>query len=394
MEIIAKDPEKITKEDVQFLRENYTSSGGLLPNAFSGGAFFTPPHVAKFIWQILEDRVPSSPRILEPSVGSGVFLEHAPEDSEVTALELDETSAKVTSILYPETNVIIGDALTHDKRDYYDVVIGNPPYGVSCEFDDTGEEWRSLSAPKKGKRKGKSEVAFIELAIKAAKPGGYVAFVLPKGISFANYASKLREYMHETCWQVATIMLPGETFAHVGTTVETQIMIIRKATPNAEMVNTVEPKWPSSRGSGYGDMDEMNWSFLAGQTPAYFAAVIDIGYDKHGEKTDKWGDGLTQLDELIEDFTDGGLMRENLYPNVPSWYGLKDERHFFFSHGNDTCDGYQQSKMMNSDGPYRWQELTIGAGRELECPVLGYEVSSWDFDWQDEIVAKYYEEEE
>jgi len=387
MEIIAKDSDKITAEDIEFLRQNYTSAGGLLPNAFSGGAFFTPTHVAKFIWDVLAPKLPDKPKILEPSVGSGVFLEHAPEDAEVTALELDKTSAKVTSLLYPNAEIIEGDALVHSRRDYYDLVIGNPPYGVSVNFE-SDDEW--LLTKKKGAYSGKSEVAFIELAIKAVKPGGYIAFVLPKGISYANYAAKLRQYMYETCWQVATIFLPGETFQHVGTTIETQIIILRKVTPNARLIDVATKKWGSNfKRSDYGDITEFNAKFYEGQTPAYFAKVTDIGWDAKGKMTDKWGDGLTQLDELVDDFTDS-LVRENLYPHIPSWHGLKEITSFFFSNGNDTCDGHREAAACYKYGPYRWNELTLGAGEEVVWN--GEERSTFDFDWQDDIVRKYYEE--
>lgn len=388
MEIIAKDHANITTEDVDFLRQNYTSAGGLLPNAFSGGAFFTPTHVARFIWQVLTPRLPESPRILEPSVGSGVFLEHAPSDAQITALELDKTSAKVTSLLYPNAEIIEGDALTHDRRDYYDLVIGNPPYGLSLEFDDIGEDWTSIGKASKGKRKSKSEVLFIELAIKATKPGGYIAFVLPMGISFANYASKLREYMHATCWQFATIHLPGETFAHVGTTIATQIIIIRKAPPNTPRISVKK-----ERIMGLGKKDvPFEAEFFAGQMPAYFARVTDIGYDKDGKSTDKWGDGLTQLDELVEDLADVEyeLVRSNLYPNVPSWVernGLNCE--YFFDRTNGESDG--SNKAAQYDGPHRWNEFTLGMGEEYE--VDGVEWSSMDYSWQDEIVRQYYEKE-
>lgn len=387
MEIIAKPDEELTDDDRQFLRENYTSSGGLLPNAFSGGAFFTPPHVAKFMWDVLKPRLPKAPRILEPSVGAGVFIEHAPKDSKITALELDKTSARVTSIIYPEANVILGDALTHDQRNYYDVVIGNPPYGVSVKFD-SDDDWTLTK--RKGAYGGKSEVAFIELAIKAVKPGGYIAFLLPMGLAFANYAAKIRKLMHETCWQVATIMLPGETFQHVGTTISTQIIILRKATPNSKMIDCVTKKWGSNlRRSDFSDIEQYGARFLEGQTPAYFAKVMDIGWDKKGKSTDKWGDGLTQLDQLADDWADD-LVRENLYPYVPSWYGIdKGNESFFFSHGNDMCDGYRDASLTYGSGPLRWNELTLGAGDEVEWN--GHEVSTFDFDWQDKIVHEYYE---
>ncbi|AUS17013.1 SAM-dependent methyltransferase [Bacillus velezensis] len=391
MEIIAKALDQITEEDIEFLRQNYTSAGGLLPNAFSGGAFFTPTHVAKFVWDMLKPRLPETPKVLEPSVGAGVFLEHAPKDAEITALELDSTSAKVTSLLYPDAEIIEGNALVHGRRGYYDLVIGNPPYGVNVKFEpQEGEEWRSITK-KKGEYGGKSEVAFIELAIKAVKPGGYIAFVLPLGISFANYASKLRMLMHETCWQVATILLPGETFQHVGTTIPTQILILRKAPPITELIPPATTKWRSNfRRGGDTDISENNAKFLEGQPPAYFAKVTDIGWDAKGKSTDASGDGLTQLDELIDDFTDDNLMRENLYPHLPSWYGInKGNEAFFFSHGNGQCDGLRDAAATFLEGPYRWNELTLGAGDEIEWN--GRMVSSFDFDWQDEIVRNYFD---
>lgn len=394
MEIISKDRENITQEDLKFLRDNYTSTGGLLPNAFAGGAFYTPTHVAKFIWDILKAKgLPPTAKVLEPSVGSGVFLEHAPDDAVITGLELDETSSKVTSLLYPNAEIVLGDALTHDKRNYYDVVIGNPPYGVQCTFEpsDGADAWVSGSLAK-GQRKGKSEVLFIELAIKAVKVGGYIAFVLPKGINFGNYAEKLRGLLHKTCWQVATIELPGETFVHTGTTIPTQILIWRKAPP-LPLIKPITTKWNSNfRTGGSRDISEYEAEFLPGQPPAYFAKVTNIGWDKKGKPiTDE--SGLTQFDNLIEDWTDGGLMRENLYPQLPSWHDLgKESSAFFFTHGNDTCDGYRDASNIwrESEAPLRWQELTLGAGAEFIYE--GEEYSSWVNDMeglQDDVVSRW-----
>ena len=398
MEIASKPIEDITEDEREFLRESYTSMGGLLPKGFNGGAFFTPTHVTKFIWDVLRDRLPTSPRILEPSVGSGVFLEHAPDDAEITALELDETSAKVTSVLYPDANVIQGDALLHDRHDYYDVVIGNPPFGeaiaVPAEEAPHLADWQTLTKRKKNGQHvygAKSEAAFIELAVRSAKPGGYIAFVLPKGIAFNSQSAKVRKLLYDTCWHLATVMLPGETFQHVGTTIETQILIVRKATPNAKKIPAVTKRWGSNFcRSDFGDLAGHTAEYFEGQPPAYFAKVTDIGWDDKGRNTDKWGDGQTQLDELTDDFTDGGLMRENLYPHVPSWHGVdKGAEAFMFSHGNDLCDGHRDAQATFADGPYRWNELTLGAGEEVACTATGAEWSTFDLSWQDAIVAEY-----
>ena len=398
MEIVAKDRSEITDDDIMFLRENYTSIGGLLPKGFNGGAFFTPTHVAKFMWDVLKPRLPKAPKVLEPAAGAGVFLEHAPADAEITAIEIDTTSAKVTSLIYPHANVICDNAILHNRENYYDIVIGNPPYGetITIRADDGDfSDWLTLTK-RKNEWRGKSEAVFIEHAIRNTKPGGYIAFILPIGISFNSQTRKARQLLFDNCWQVATIMLPGETFQHVGTTVPTQILIVRKVTPNARKIKAVTKRWKSNfRRSDWVDINEFDAEFFEGQTPAYFAKVTDIGWDEKGRSTDKWGDGLTQLDELVEDFTDGNLVRENLYPHIPSWFGLgKNNEAFFFSHGNDTCDGFRDASRTYPDGPYRWQELTLGAGEEVEWKRMDGTIelrSTWDFDWQDEIVAEYYE---
>lgn len=381
MAIVAKSDEDITPEDVQFLRDNYTSTGGLLPNAYAGGAFYTPPHVARFITEALRGlsggSFPQGSRFLEPSAGSGVFIEHLPQEAEITALELDETSARVTSLVYSQADVIQGDAFLHDRRDYYDYVIGNPPYGVSIDVEAAAlpDAFETLKVAK-GRAKGKSECAFIELAIKAVKPGGYIAFVLPKGIGYNGAAESVRKLARETCWHIASIELPGETFALTGTTIKTDIHILRKITPNARKayVKYVEVAGAYHRAEQT-DESESDTFWYEGQMPVLQAQINDIGYDKDGRSTDKWGDSLTQLDELAEAFEDD-LMRANTNPVTPELGGLI---HAF----NVKITPYESWRAKNGYMAY-WNVLTLGRGEDV------YGNSSFDFAWQDRIVDAYY----
>ncbi|WP_342439316.1 N-6 DNA methylase [Paenibacillus sp. FSL L8-0436] len=381
MAIVAKSHADITEEDVQFLRDNYTSTGGLLPNAYAGGAFYTPTHVARFITGALcglsGGSFPPGSRFLEPSAGSGVFIEHLPPDSEITALELDETSAKVTSLIYPQANVTQGDAFLHSRRDYYDYVIGNPPYGVSIDVaaDALPDAFETLRITK-GRAKGKSESAFIELATKAVKPGGYIAFVLPKGIGYGTQSAKIRDIMRETCWHIASIELPGETFALTGTTIKTDIHILRKVTPNARkvFVKYVEVAGVYHRAE-QAEESTADTFWYEGQMPVLQAQVNDIGYDKDGKSTDKWGDGLTQLDELAEAFDDD-IMRANTNPVTPE---LGANIHAF----NVKITPYEAWRAKSGYMAY-WNVLTLGRGEDING------VSSFDFAWQDRIVDDYY----
>lgn len=392
MAIIAKPREEITAEDLDFLRQNYTSTGGLLPNAYAGGAFYTPTHVARFIVEALRGLSGGSfaagSRFLEPSAGSGVFIEHLPIDAEITALELDETSAKVTSLLYPDANVIQGDAFLHTRRSYYDYVIGNPPYGMSIDIaaEDVPDEFVTLSKNKGGRLGGKSECAFIELAIKAAKPGGYIAFVLPKGIGFGTQTAKIRELMRDTCWHIASIELPGTTFALTGTTIPTDIHILRKVTPNAAKVFVKYTQ--RGRVDVVEQAEEMSSGtfWYAGQMPVLQASITDIGYDKDGKSTDKWGDGLTQLDELLEAFEDT-LMRENTDPVAPfDGVAKSGELVHAFSVKVPPHEAWRTKREMMA----YWNVLTLGRGEDIVSDGCVY--SSFDFEWQDRIVNEYYAE--
>lgn len=381
MAIVAKPRADITEEDVQFLRDNYTSTGGLLPNAYAGGAFYTPTHVARFITEALRGlsggSLPPGSRFLEPSAGSGVFIEHLPPDAEITALELDETSAKVTSLIYTQANVIQGDAFLHSRRDHYDYVIGNPPYGVSIDVAaaDLPDAFETLKVAK-GRAKGKSESAFIELAIKAAKPGGYIAFVLPKSIGFSDQSATIRKLVRETCWHIASIELPGETFALTGTTIKTDIHILRKITPNARKayVKYVEVAGVYHRVEQT-DESAADTFWYEGQMPVLQAQINDIGYDKDGKSTDKWGDGLTQMDEMAEAF-ENDLMRANTNPITPELSGFV---HAF----NVKIPPHEVWREKSRQMAY-WNVLTLGRGEDISGE------SSFDFAWQDRIVSAYY----
>jgi hypothetical protein len=237
----------------------------------------------------------------------------------------------------------------------------------------------SLRSPrKKGEYGGKSEVAFLELAIRACKAGGYIAYILPMGISYNQQAKKLRKLMYETCWHVATIELPSTTFQHVGTSIPTQILILRKVPKGTKMI-------PAHKSLPEGTM------YFEGQHPSLFARVGDIGYDKKGNSTDKWGDGLTQLDELLDLVGLGreSLVRENLYPYKPWWVDRgQTVAEYFFSNSSETREkGYHGSEGFGQESRYLlkeafgtglvfWHEMTLGVG----------EGRSWEFWWQDEIV--------
>jgi type I restriction-modification system DNA methylase subunit len=361
-DIVQKPSGNITEEDIEFLKESYTSVGGLIPSEYTRGAFFTPTHVAKFICKYLN--VNKDSKVLEPSAGAGVFLEYIPESCETTAIEINPTSANIAQLIYPKVNVINGNTFDNLKEDHYDYVIGNPPFGEIIEMDSNAT-YSTLT--KSGKKfKGRSESIFLEYAIKSVKAGGYIAFILPMGISYSQNHKKIRKLMYDTCWHVATISLPETTFQHVGTSIQTQILVLRKAPPTVEKIKS----------------NDIDAEFFRGQEPSLMAEITDIGFDKKGQSTDKWGDGKTQLDELLSLIQINGwqttLVRESLYPNMPSWLDRTGDVTAFMFWNNDS-EGQREAKRCG--GVRHWHEMTLGVDSDD---------GSWDFYLQDSLVKEYY----
>ncbi|MNC36872.1 hypothetical protein D3C75_854150 [compost metagenome] len=173
--------------------------------------------------------------------------------------------------------------------------------------------------------------------------------------------------------------MPGETFALTGTTIKTDIHILRKITPNARKVHV---KYGLI---GYGrcphhvvvqtDEAAADTFWYEGQMPVLQAQINDIGYDKDGKSTDKWGEGLTQLDELAEAF-DNDLMRENTDPVAPPDGNIV---HAF----NVKLPPHEVWREKARQMAY-WNVLTLGRGEDINGN------SSFDFAWQDRIVADYH----
>jgi hypothetical protein len=78
-------------------------------------------------------------------------------------------------------------------------------------------------------------------------------------------------------------------------------------------------------------------------------------------------------------------VRPNLYPHVPTWVDRGKSIAEYMFWGED-CDGHKDAKRTYA-GPRRWNELTLGSGEEVEW--RGEMRSTWDFEWQDEIVAEW-----
>jgi type I restriction-modification system DNA methylase subunit len=136
--------EKITPEEKAFIGY-FSGYGGLEKYGATGKGllyeYFTPSEIAKKMWGLAYKYGFKGGHVLEPSCGIGEFIKYAPEQSMVTGYEINETSAKICRVLFPQSNIqskyfetlfiknnnTIKDKVQGLKK--YQLIIGNPPYG-------------------------------------------------------------------------------------------------------------------------------------------------------------------------------------------------------------------------------------------------------------------------
>ena len=213
--------------EIEEIRQSYTGYGGL-HDTF--GQFFTPQIVTRFIVELLGITGGS---ILEPSCGAGAFLDVLPSSCEIEAFELMHEAYSVAKLLYPTAKITKGNTLTHLQalEGRFDYVIGNPPF---CDIPKY-EDYAAYTIAQKGRNR--AEWYFLELAMRALKPGGILAVILPEGILSNKKEEILRKWLMEHAWVRASISLPSETFKLSGTTVKTSIIVLQKMVPGVDLGN-------------------------------------------------------------------------------------------------------------------------------------------------------------
>ena len=119
--------------------KEYTELKGLLSEeeyatarASTLNAHYTSPVVIRSIYDAVERMGFRSGNILEPSMGVGNFFGLLPDsmaDSRLYGVELDSITGRIAQKLYPEASIKVAGFETTDRRDFYDLAVGNVPFG-------------------------------------------------------------------------------------------------------------------------------------------------------------------------------------------------------------------------------------------------------------------------
>ena len=195
-------------------------------------AHYTQPIVIESMYQVLENLGFTKGNILEPSMGVGNFFGMLPENlnqSKLYGVELDSISGRIAKLLYPDANIQIkGFEKTDYPNDFFDVAIGNVPFGAYKVNDSQYDRYNFMIHD-----------YFLAKTIDQLRPGGVAALITTKG-TMDKASPEVRKYLAERADLLGAIRLPNTAFkANAGTEVSADILFFQKR----ESLTKEMPEW-------------------------------------------------------------------------------------------------------------------------------------------------------
>ena len=183
-------------------------------------AHYTSPTVIRAIYDAVEQMGFRTGNILEPSCGVGNFFGMLPESmagSRLYGVELDSISGRIAKQLYPKADITVAGFETTDRRDFYDLAIGNVPFG---QYQVNDKAYNKLGF--------NIHNYFFAKSLDQVRPGGVVAFVTSRYTMDAK-DSTVRRYLAQRAELLGAIRLPNNAFkANAGTEVVSDILFLQK----------------------------------------------------------------------------------------------------------------------------------------------------------------------
>lgn len=206
-------------------------------------AFFTDPYTVQAMWSMAEKMGFTGGRVLEPAVGTGNFISlmpmHIKQRSQVTAIDLDITTAAIAKQLFPESNV---QNMPYQKSktpdNFYDLVISNVPFSNDVKIADRRYNQFNPNL---------HDYYFLKM-LDQVRPGGIVMAITSSG-TMDKQSEVIRREMGKQSELITSIRLPAGAFKDfAGTNVVTDIIVLRKRTepltmtPDADWIGLSEVK--------------------------------------------------------------------------------------------------------------------------------------------------------
>ena len=230
-------PQAFDESNAAWSKE-YSELKGLLPDAEYASArastlnaHYTSPTVIHAIYETIGRMGFTTGNVLEPACGVGNFLGLLPESmagSNLYGVELDSITGRIAQQLYPQAHITVQGFEKTDRRDFYDLAVGNVPFGnyrVSDKaYDKLGFHIHDY---------------FFAKSLDQVRPGGMIAFITSKG-TMDKQSPEVRRYIAQRAELLGAVRLPNDAFkANAGTEVTTDILFLQKKDRPID----VEPDW-------------------------------------------------------------------------------------------------------------------------------------------------------
>ena len=194
-------------------------------------AHYTSPTVIKAIYEAVGNMGFQTGNILEPSMGVGNFFGLLPEQmqgSKLYGVELDSITGRIAKQLYPKADITIAGFETTDRKDFYDLAVGNVPFG-QYQVDDRAYNKLGFSI----------HDYFFAKTLDQVRPGGVIAFVTSR-YTMDKQSPEVRKYIAQRAELLGAIRLPNNAFkANAGTEVVSDIIFLQKRDRPID----IEPDW-------------------------------------------------------------------------------------------------------------------------------------------------------
>ena len=228
----AFDPEKPAwASEYAQLKELLTPEEYAAARSSTLNAHYTSPTVIQAIYEAVGRMGFETGNILEPSMGVGNFFGMLPEEmrnSRLYGVELDPVSGRIAKQLYPKADITVGGFETTDRRDFFDLAIGNVPFG---QYQVNDKAYNKLNF--------NIHNYFFAKALDQVRPGGVVAFVTSRYTMDAK-DSTVRRYLAQRAELLGAIRLPNDAFKkNAGAEVVSDIIFLQKRDRLLDIV----PEW-------------------------------------------------------------------------------------------------------------------------------------------------------
>lgn len=237
------------------------------------GIFMTPHKIRQRVWTLLTPLIGSNPTVLEPSFGTGEFIQDINPALTVIGVEKNKTLFEsAVANKKPKQTLYNADFLTF-QCDPVDLVVGNPPYFVTEDKD-----------PACMKGRGNIFVQFIYKCLtKHLKPGGILAFVLPTSLYNCNYYDPCRKYMRDNT-EILHLENVADDANFYDTAQQTMIMIVR----NTPCLTTEKPYFlkepPTSMSPFYKELKELSQGSTTLSALGFQVKTGDVVWNQNKEK--------------------------------------------------------------------------------------------------------------